>query len=97
MQPKCAAPVLPPPRPPERLPSRPHPPIPDPRPHPSPEPRRHFFVLLGLIFGAFAVAFAVLSGPANSYAPISLKLFTVVLGDFQKSDLMGMTGEPGMW
>ncbi|EFJ44379.1 hypothetical protein VOLCADRAFT_118752 [Volvox carteri f. nagariensis] len=51
---------------------------------------RHFFTLLGMIFGGFAIAFAVLLGPGNTYEGVAFKLFSVMLGDWQFDYLLSM-------
>lgn len=58
---------------------------------------RYFFLLLGMIFGGFAISFAILKGGATPYAGVAIKLFTIMLGDFQQSDVLNMlqVGVPG--
>lgn len=46
-------------------------------------PCRWFFLLLMIIFAGFAVAFAVLLGPDGKYEDVAIKLFTVMMADFQ--------------
>ena len=43
-----------------------------------------------MIFGGFAISFAILKGGATPYAGVAIKLFTIMLGDFQQSDVLDM-------
>ncbi|KXZ52570.1 hypothetical protein GPECTOR_9g614 [Gonium pectorale] len=58
---------------------------------------RYFFTLLGMIFGGFAIAFAVLLGANNTYEAIAFKLFSVMLGDWQYDYLLDMLHTEGAW
>ncbi|PNH09090.1 hypothetical protein TSOC_004306 [Tetrabaena socialis] len=58
---------------------------------------RYFFLLLGLTFGGFAIAFAVLQGPTYSYESIALKLFSVMMGEWTLEYVEGMLHEDGNW
>ncbi|KAG2492902.1 hypothetical protein HYH03_008816 [Edaphochlamys debaryana] len=58
---------------------------------------RYFFLLLGMIFGGFAIAFAVLLGVDNLYESVAFKLFSVMLGDWQYDYLVDMLHVEGMW
>ncbi|GLC75104.1 hypothetical protein PLESTF_001594300 [Pleodorina starrii] len=55
---------------------------------------RYFFTLLGMIFGGFTIAFAVLQGKGNSFQSVAFKLFSVMLGDWQFDYLIGMLEVP---
>ncbi|KAG2451828.1 hypothetical protein HYH02_003604 [Chlamydomonas schloesseri] len=58
---------------------------------------RYFFALLAMIFGGFAIAFAVLLGESNTYEAVAFKLFSVMLGDWQYDYLMDMIYEDQAW
>lgn len=47
-----------------------------------PQDLRHFFILLGVLFAGFAIAFMVQLGRMGSYADSNLHLFTAMTGDF---------------
>ncbi|KAG2441727.1 hypothetical protein HXX76_003342 [Chlamydomonas incerta] len=58
---------------------------------------RYFFALLAMIFGGFAIAFAVLLGESNTYEAVAFKLFSVMLGDWQYDYLMDMIYVEHAW
>ncbi|GIL50181.1 hypothetical protein Vafri_6307 [Volvox africanus] len=58
---------------------------------------RYFFTLLGMIFGGFIIAFAVLIGPKNTFQSVAFKLFSVMLGDWQFDYLVDMLHTEGQW
>jgi hypothetical protein len=59
--------------------------------------RRYFFLVLALVFGGFMAAFMVLMNASLDLTPFSLRLFTVLLGDFPSDGLQVSDGAGRRW
>jgi len=59
---------------------------------------RYFFILLGILYGGFAIAFNMqLGGDSDESQPTALYLFTTMVGDFSSAFVLGVLQDEGQW
>lgn len=60
---------------------------------------RFFFILLGILYGGFAIAFNMqLGGESDQSQPTAVYLFTTMVGDFSTSFVLSsVLQEEGQW
>jgi len=59
---------------------------------------RYFFILLGILYGGFAIAFNMqLGGDSDESQTTALYLFTTMVGDFSSSFVLTVLQDEGQW
>jgi hypothetical protein len=59
---------------------------------------RYFFILLGILYGGFSIAFNMqLGGNSDQSQPTAIYLFTTMVGDFSSSFVLDVLQDEGQW